>query len=1637
MVIKKLKERIKSLSGKINEDKIKKDLEEIETINIELDHRVSKLIAENEHLKQTYKQLYDSIKPARIRSKEQSLKDDLRKLKGKALVDNDVTKHPSDPEMLKIDVEPITPKFTQKNKVEAHPRKAKPSLKKKDCVVEPIGTAHVQHSKLNANSEQTVLSRPNCSLIGNVTISRVYYVEGLGHNLFSVAQFCDLNLEVAFRQHTCFIHNLEGVDLLTGSRGNNLYTLSLGDMMVSSPICLLSKASKTKSWLWHRRLSHLNFGAINHLARHGLVRGLPKLKFEKDHLYSACAMGKSKKKPHKPKSEDTNQEKHYLLHMDLYGPMRVTSVNVKKYILVIVDDYSRFTWVKCLRTDNGTEFVNQTLREYYEKVGISHETYVARSLQQNGVVERRNRTLIKAARTMLIYAKAPLLLWAEAVDTACYTQNRSIVRLRHGKTPYELLHDKLPDLSFFHVFGALCYPTNDSENLGKLQPKADIDFDELIVMASEHSSSGPALHEMTPATISSRLMLIPPPSTPFMPPSRINWDLLFQLLFDELLTPLPSVDCPAPEVITPIAEVATPEPAVSTDSPSSTTVDQDAPSPSNSQTTPKTQSPVIPNNFEEDNHDLDVAHMNNDPFFGITIPENDSEASSSNVIPTTATPNSEHVTKWTKDHPLDNIIGELERLVSTRLQLHEQALFCYYDTFLSLFEPKTYKDALTQSCWIEAMQEELNEFEHLEVWDRSYRIMDTTRVQQKALDDELVAPANRLKIGKSNLRLSLILKSKEPTLQVAFYALKLTPFYNAFEISVDVLEIYMQEFWVTVSRHHSSLRFKLNCKSHTVNVDNFRDMLKICSKLPGQKFDEHPLEEEILSFIRDLGHTGEIMFLSDVNVNHMHQPWRSFAAIINKCLSGKTTALESLRLSRAQILWGMYHNKKVDYVYLLWDDLVFQVENENSKKKNDMYYPRFTKVIIDYFVAKDQAIPRRNKMFRHYARDDFMFTTHLTNQAMLESEAYMTYHAYATGDKTPKPKSTKKKANSESSPKTKPTQASKGKRIKTSAKRDKAAKMKKSATKSKDLTVLSEVALSEADQMKLATKRSKKEFHSSHASGSGDGVDIQSKVPDEQQHTVSGTNEGAGDKPEVPDVPEYRSESEKESWTFSQGEDEEENDEHDSANDNDDEDDDQENNSGETESDDDGDNFKVSTPPDYEILDEEENQEDDDNVMGGEQEDEEDEELVSSLETELSELKQTNHFAEALSSIPGIIDNYFASKMKDAVNMVVQLQSNKLREEAQAENDKFLKRIDSNIKAIIKDQVKAQVSKIMPKVEKYVTESLGAEVLARSSNQPQTSYAAATSLSEFKLKKILIDKIKENKSMNRSDIQKNLYNTLIESYDKDLFASYGDVVTLKRGCDDQDKDKEPSAGSNRGTKSKPKSSGKSAQAEEHGPRVDDLEEPLHQEFNTGNDNVSLDDQLYRFREGDFKRLRRQGIEDMLLLLVRGKLTNLNLDERFALNVALKMYTRCIVIQQRLEDLQLAIESYQKKINLSRPDSYHSDLRKMTPCTAYHNIQGIIYQDDMDKNHLMRTDELHKFSDITLNHVRTILNDIATGIQMEYLLKRKWSKQDKQRARVMINAIDKKLRDRRLMRSLEKFVGRRPYRGDLRLLQRTI
>ncbi|GJW31528.1 retrovirus-related pol polyprotein from transposon TNT 1-94 [Tanacetum coccineum] len=196
-----------------------------------------------------------------------------------------------------------------------------------------------------------------------VLITRVYFVEGLGHNIFSVGQFCDLDLEVAFRRNTCFVKNLKGVDLLKGNRTTNLYTINLHEMASASPICLMARATSTKSWLWHQRLSHLNFDTINDLAKNDLVTGLPKFKYHKEHLCPSCEQGKSKRASHPPKPVPNSKQRLHLLHMDLCGPMRIASINGKRYVLVIVDDYSRYTWVHFLRSkDEAPEVIKTFLK---------------------------------------------------------------------------------------------------------------------------------------------------------------------------------------------------------------------------------------------------------------------------------------------------------------------------------------------------------------------------------------------------------------------------------------------------------------------------------------------------------------------------------------------------------------------------------------------------------------------------------------------------------------------------------------------------------------------------------------------------------------------------------------------------------------------------------------------------------------------------------------------------------------------------------------------------------------------------------------------------------------------------------------------------------------------------------------------------------------------------------------------------------------------------------------------------------------------------------------------------------------------------------------------------------------------------
>nr|GEU53921.1 integrase, catalytic region, zinc finger, CCHC-type, peptidase aspartic, catalytic [Tanacetum cinerariifolium] len=487
-------------------------------------------------------------------------------------------------------------------------------------------------------------------------------------------------------------------------------------------------------------------------------------------------------------------------------------------------------------------------------------------------------------------------------------------------------------------------------------------------MASEQSSSGPTLHEMTPATISSGLVPKPTSSTTFVPPSRNDWNLQFQPLFDELLTPSLSVDHLAPEVIAPIADVIPPEQEELIGSPFSTTVDQDALSPSKSQTTPETQSPI--RGYKD--------------FLAYAAHKN--------------------MVVYQMDVKTAFLNGNLRE-----------------EVYVS--QPDGFVDP-----------DNLN-----------HVTMDMTIDQQVALVEALVPHASRLRIGKSNFRLRSGITSKESTLQL--------------------------EFWATDIVHHHSIRFKMDNRKRIVNLEYFREMIHICPRLPGQIFDDLSFEEEILAFLRFLRHSEEIRKLTDVNINKLHQPWRSLAAIINECLN-----------------------------------FVYQVKHKDAKKSNEMYYPRFTKDIINYFMTKDPSIPRRNKNTQQFG---VKLLNELTNENIRNSEAYKEYYVVASGAAPPKTKSSIKKTKSSSDTTiTPPTVA--GTRLSTSAKGKKPAK----PSKAKSLTVLSEVAMTEAEQLKLATKRSLQQTHISQASGSGvdKGTGIIPGVPNDDDNQDEGDDDDNQDE---------------------------------------------------------------------------------------------------------------------------------------------------------------------------------------------------------------------------------------------------------------------------------------------------------------------------------------------------------------------------------------------------------------------------------------------------------------------------------------------------------------------------------------------
>ncbi|GJS06673.1 putative ribonuclease H-like domain-containing protein [Tanacetum coccineum] len=562
--------------------------------------------------------------------------------------------------------------------------------------------------------------------IGNLDFENVYFVRELKFNLFSVSQMCDKKNSVLFNDTECIVlsPNFKLIDesqvLLRVPRKNNMYSVDLKNIVPKRGLtCLFAKATSDESKLWHRRLGHLNFKTMNKLVKGNLVRGLPSKLFENDQTCVACQKGKQHRASCKSKTENSISLPLHLLHMDLFGPTFVKSLMKKMYCLVVTDDYSRFTWVfflgtkdetsgilksfisrienlidhkvKVIRCDNGTEFKNREINQFCEMKGILRQYSVARTPQQNGVAERRNRTLIEAARTMLADSKLPTTFWAEAVNTACYVQNKVLVVKPFNKTSYELFHGRTPTLSFMRPFGCPITILNTLDHLGKFDGKADECF------FVGYSLNNKAFR-----------------SNGFVDPKSSH---------DDGSKPSSYVGKKVDEDPRKESEFNDQEKEDNVNN----TNNVNAASTNEVNTVSGKTSIELP-------FDLNMPALEDYSIFDFSRDdEDDGAVADMNNLDTTIQVSPIPTTRIHKDHPLDQVIGDLQSATQTRKMSknleehgfvstiqqrtnHKDLQNCLFACFLSQEEPKKVIHALKDPSWIEAMQEELLQFKLQEVW---------------------------------------------------------------------------------------------------------------------------------------------------------------------------------------------------------------------------------------------------------------------------------------------------------------------------------------------------------------------------------------------------------------------------------------------------------------------------------------------------------------------------------------------------------------------------------------------------------------------------------------------------------------------------------------------------------------------------------------------------------------------------------------------------------------------------------------------------------------------------------------------------------------------------------------------------------
>ncbi|GJT18370.1 putative ribonuclease H-like domain-containing protein [Tanacetum coccineum] len=586
---------------------------------------------------------------------------------------------------------------------------------------------------------------------GNLDFENVYFVRELKFNLFSVSQMCDKKNIVLFNDTKCIVlsPNFKLIDesqvLLRVPRKNNMYSVDLKNIIPKRGLtCLFVKATSDGTKLWHRRLGHLNFKTMNKLVKGYLIRGLPSKLFENDQICVACQKEKQHRASCKSKTDNSISLPLHLLHMDLFGPTFVKSLMKKMYCLVVIDDYSRFTWVFFLATKDETSGILKSFITGIENL-VDHK--VKNSLI-NGVAERRNRTVIETARTMLADSKLPTNFWAEAVNTACYVQNRVLVVKPHNKTPYELFHGRTPTLSFMRPFGCPVTILNTIDHLGKFNGKVDEGF---FVGYSLNSSRPDWLFDIDALTKSINYEPIVAGAQSNSFSGTKASDNASQArketehVKDYILLPLWTADPPYSQ-----------DPKSSHDDgskPSSDDgkkVDEDPRKDSECNDQEKEDNVNSTNNVNvastnevnavggktsiELTFDPNMPALKDYSIFDFSInDEDDGAMTDMNNLDTTVQVSPISTTRIHKDHPLDQVIGDLQSATQTRKMSknleehgfvstiqqrtnHKDLQNCLFACFLSQEEPKKVIYALKDPSWIEAMQEELLQFKLQEVW---------------------------------------------------------------------------------------------------------------------------------------------------------------------------------------------------------------------------------------------------------------------------------------------------------------------------------------------------------------------------------------------------------------------------------------------------------------------------------------------------------------------------------------------------------------------------------------------------------------------------------------------------------------------------------------------------------------------------------------------------------------------------------------------------------------------------------------------------------------------------------------------------------------------------------------------------------